>query len=190
MNVSRPRPPLFCLPVTPRRSDYFFLFFSAAHASQRPKRLALALERRRGCVPSRFRLRRLQPDVPTRYTVRLVFYQCESERFESGRRADEGTTRERVILPLLAAQSVISSTSDARNQVSTLHVHCWPIFLQLQIYIAFFQGVRFFLSLSRVAPPYCRRRPAIVRKRAGNASSIVNERRAVRKLLIGGWSTR
>ena len=147
MNVSRPRPPLFCLPVTPRRSDYFFLFFSAAHASQRPKRLALALERRRGCVPSRFRLRRLRPDVPTRYTVRLVFYQCESERYESGRRADEGTTRERVILPLLAAQSVISSTSDARNQVSTLHVHLLANFSPTPNLHRFFSG-RSILPLS------------------------------------------
>ena len=138
MNVSRP--PLCCLPLTPRRSDYFFLFFSAAHASQRPK-TGLALERRRGCVPSRFRLRRLRPDVPTRYTVRLVFYRYESEIFshistpaaggvQAGRRADEGTSDKRrrssddgstfgprreqlcLILPLLAAQwSVISSTS-------------------------------------------------------------------------------
>ena len=40
---------------------------------------------------------------------------------------------------------------------------CWPIFLQLQIYIPPFQGLRFLLS--RVAPSYCRWRPAIDRKR-------------------------
>ena len=97
-------------------------------------------------MPSRFRLRRLRPDVPTRYTVRLVFYRYESEIFshistpaaggvQAGRRADEeGTSDKRrrssddgstfgprreqlcLILPLLAAQWSVISLTSRREE--------------------------------------------------------------------------
>ena len=78
---------------------------------------------------------------------------------------------------------------DRREQESSMYILCALLladFSPTPTLHPFFSG-RSILPLSRVAPPYCRRRPAIVRKRAGNASlTIVNERWAVRKPTTAG----